>query len=350
MEFGDASPHSKLVRRDCVTAECREILFPMWCRFLIPLLLLLAPLLPAETTDTLTFRIAYLRREETGHASEQQLEDLRRSLLSDATVRRELTQSGYGTIGLFACDGAADMLRRLNGLEFDMAFTPANIYHEQAAGYSAFLKARRPRDIIAPPPSNYVRRLGIVFVSRRHPLFGSTDPTPEQIRAGLQRDRIAVVSTQSVAGFNAPLLALAKRFNVRQGEGGYLWFENSEEVAKAVLSGLADVGACEAGALETVLREAGLVPEKIEPMEFAAHRDRAVRILLETDPVVTDPVVVRRELAPRRSPLGRILQRHLIAWKPEGDSIQYREATDEEFKSLRELLREFNRVLGRVGP
>lgn len=296
------------------------------------------------------FRIGYLRREETGHPGEQQLEQLREALLADPAVQREFRNTGYGGIGLFSCDGAADMIRRLNAREFDVAFTPANLYKEQQAGYTAILKARRPKDIIAPPPSDYVRRLGVVIVSPRSPLFQAHSTDPAAIRGVLGKDRMAVVSTQSVAGFNAPLLALARRYDLRTFDGGYLWFESSEEVVKAVLSGLAPAGACEAGAVESVLVGAGLVPVGLSPAEFARQRDRYLRVVAESDPVVTDPVIVRRALAPRGSALGRAVRQRIRTWSLEsrlGD-IQYRDATDDEYRSLKELLDEFNSVIGEV--
>jgi ABC-type phosphate/phosphonate transport system substrate-binding protein len=309
----------------------------------------------AATSPTLRvqrplLRIGYLRREETGHPAERYLEGLREALLADPLVTRELTAGGYAGIGLFSCDGAADMVRRLNAREFDVAFTPANLYMEQAAGYTAVLKARRPRDIIAPPPSDYVRRLGVVFVSARSPLFGQREISRDDIRNLLRSERLAVVSTQSVAGFNAPLLSLARRYDVRLSETGYAWFESSEEVVKAVLSGLASVGACEAGALDSVLVDAGLVPAGLSPAAFTTERDRWVRVLVETEPVITDPVVLRRTMHPRLSTLGRAIRLRIRDYSLEGrlGDIQYRETTDDEYRSLRELLDEFNRVVGEV--
>jgi len=328
-------------------------------------LLLLAALLltlsaPAQQDDRPTtatirtiqplFRIGFLRREETGHPGEQQLEQLRNALLADPLIQREFAATGYEGIGLFSCDGAADMLRRLNAREFELAFTPANLYKEQQAGYTAILKARRPKDIIAPPPSDYVRRLGVVIVSPRSPLFSVPEMNAARLRTVMGKDRIAVVSTQSVAGFHAPLLALARRHQLRSFDGGYLWFESSEEVVKAVLSGLAPSGACEAGAVESVLVEAGLVPEGLPPAEFARQRDRYLRVIVESDPVVTDPVVVRRGLAPRGSTLGRAIRQRIRTWSVEnrdGD-IQYRDTTDDEYRALKALLDEFNTVIGEV--
>lgn len=294
-----------------------------------------------ESAPRPLLRVGYLRRETTGHPPVGRLEKLRAALLADADLKRELDAAGFAGIGLFACDGAADMERRLNAREFDLAFAPASIYAAHKAGYTAFLKARRPEDLLS--PRGLVLRSGVVFASKRSPLFSADRTDKAAMRALLQKERLALVRTQSVAGFNAPLLALSVDYGIDAAEGGYLWFESSEEVAKAVVAGLADVGACERAALDKVLRDSGL----------ESRRGEIVSVILSTDPVTTDPVVIRPSLSPKTSPLGRALSAAIIA-DFNGDvgagEVSYRSSDDSEFASVVQLLKEFEQRVGDTGP
>lgn len=285
------------------------------------------------------FRIGYLRRETTGHPGIEYLEALRLALWQNESVKSELESGGYTGIGLYACDGPADMVRRLNLKEFDLAFTPANIYARQDAGYTAVLKSRRDADSFSP---SRVYRRGIVFVSARSPLFSADEVTVAEMQRVLAEQRLAVVSTQSIAGYQAPLLRLATDYGVSSAEAGYLWFDSSEEVVKAVLSGLADIGACEESALQRILERDGI----------SAQKDELVRVILTTDPITTDPVVVLPRIAPRVSPLGREMRRAIRDFSLTGGlgDIQYIEATDADYRALLELQDEFERKVGDTEP
>lgn len=310
------------------------------------LLLLVLPAAGQEGTDPVVsanvpqelFRIGYLRRETTGHPREEFLVTLKKSLSEDSVIQRRLLENGYGGIGLYPCDGPADMVRRLNLREFDLAFTPANLYARQDAGYSAILKSRRPGDLMS--PTGRVWRQGVVFVTPRSPLFHDDEITSGEMQRVLARERLAVVSTQSVAGFQAPLLRLSTDFGVSASEGGYLWFDNSEEVVKGVISGLADIGACEESALIRVLEEAGL----------AGRREEIAKVILRTDRITTDPVVVHEKLSPRSSALGREIRDAIREYSLGGGfgQIQYTPANDQEYGSLIELQKEFTNRVGEV--
>lgn len=281
------------------------------------------------------FRIGFLERETTGHPSEESLDRLRDSLEQDREIAEELGRRNYRGIGLYPADGPADMVRRLNAREFDVAFVPANLYDEQTAGYSVILRARREDDInwtTSAGPS--ALRRGVVFVSPRRPeIFEEETLSPQRAAELLGRERFAVVSTQSVAGFHAPLLAVHKTYGEEALSSGYIYFENSEEVVKGVLAGLANVGACELPALDRVLQAEGLEDQ----------RNRLVRVVLTTDPVITDPVVVRPGLSPQHSSLGRKLRLRIRALSLEEnyEGIQYLEATDADYRLLSELLSDF---------
>lgn len=296
-------------------------------------------------------RIGYLRREATGHPGERLLENFRQRLLNDEQFRDALREAGYtgdNPIGLFPCDGAEDMVRRLNTREFDLAFTPATIYARQQADYQVVLKARRPGDSFS--PGGVVRRFGVIFVSPRSPLFEMEEITAEALAEELNRQRLAVVSTQSVAGFHAPLLELSRFLGTRHSSAGYLWFESSSEVVKAVLSGLTDIGVCELGAIDQVLAASGLLdPDAPESIQ-RSQRDLYIREVLKTRPVITDPVLMRPELAQRQSAVGRQLINHLREASLAGEfgPIQYLTSNNVEYRGLVDLLRQFDRAVGEV--
>jgi ABC-type phosphate/phosphonate transport system substrate-binding protein len=291
-----------------------------------------------EQPETVLFRIGFQRWETTGHPSGRYLEQLRTALEEDEKLQNSLKQGGYNGIGLFPCDGPFDMLRRLNAREFDLAFSPANIYARQETNYTAVLKARRPEDSIA--PNDKVWRRGVVFITPRCPLFDEEEISSGALSLYLGQQRMAVVSTQSVAGFQAPLLRLAVDYNIIASEGGYLWFDSSEEAVKGVISGLADIGACDEPALNRVLKKNGLEEQ----------RDQLVRIILHTDPIPTDPVILREGLSPRQSALGRELVQAINAFAREGGfgEIRYSIATDQEYRAVVDLNKEFNERVGEV--
>lgn len=280
-------------------------------------------------------RIGHLRGGAEGSPTTAALEALRRALSADAESSKALAEAGYGAVGLFACDGAEDMLRRLDAREFDVAFATTGVFAEQRAGYVAIVQSRRPGDTFA-PRGDRVLRHGALIASARSPLFAARKPTGEDIAEALRRTPLAVVSTRSVAGYVSPMYRLRREYGIAAPEGGLLWFDSSEEVVMAVTSGLADVGACEAGAVERVL---SALPEGI------VRRD-LVRSVFETEPSPTDPVVVRAELAPERSPLGRAIKAAIREASQAGrfGELQYLPADSEQYARVAQLLAEFRRT------
>ncbi len=280
-------------------------------------------------------RVGYLAAEDLGHPPLEGLEAMRDALLGVPALAEAMAAEGYDGIGLFSCDGATDMVRRIEAREFQVVFAPAVVYAQQQGGYIPVLSSRRSGDLFAP---GRVWRHGVVIVSSRSPLFGVKDPGAGDLAAELARRPIALVRTQSVTGFHAPLLRLANEYRIDPTASGYTWFASSEDVVRAVVSGLADVGACEEPAIASAL----------EGTPLAANPETALRILVRTDPVATDPVLLHPDLAPRRSPFGRLLReeirRHFLATDQSG--IQYIQASDRDYRTLRSLLQEFDERVG----
>lgn len=299
---------------------------------------------PPETSGTLAvsrvIRIGYLRGAQEGTPPAAELERLAAHLGGRSAVGESIRNAGYSGAALLPCDGGEDLLRRLDAGEFEVAFAPGKVFARQTGGYRAILQSRRAGDKFS-PRGGQVLRTGAIVVSRRSPLFAVPSPSPEAIRDALAGRYFAVVSTQSVAGFVAPLNVLARDCGLLPQQMRLVWFESSEEAARAIISGLADAGACEAGALERVLAEAGKAPD-------GGTLARAVRF---TEPLPTDPVIVRAELSPDVSPLGRQLRTAIREHFARPDApIQYQEADSEAWRQVPALLAEFESRAGVLRP
>lgn len=299
----------------------------------------------AASTPTLSvnprlLRIGYLRPEGEVGFTRGQMEALRARLVQDAPLMQACAAAGYDGFGLYETDGGRDMLRRLNAREFDLAFVPLRVWAEQnpAAGYRIILQTRRERDITATRGSMVLQR-GVVFLSPRSPFFASDPLDPQPFGAYLQRARVAVVTSEGMAEYVAPLTSLAERFGVAPPAADFLWMESSAEVVKAVLAGLVDVGVCEQGALDETLGVAGL----------RDNQARLIRPVVVSRPVPTDPVVVRPELAPRDSVLGRELKRALRDFSIETGfgAVSLQSAQDSDYTDVPALLARFNELIGR---
>ncbi|MDX2177875.1 MAG: PhnD/SsuA/transferrin family substrate-binding protein [Candidatus Sumerlaeia bacterium] len=271
---------------------------------------------PAPRAEPL--RVGFLRGAPDGAPTLAELEALRRRIESDATLGAALADAGFSGAGLFPADGAEDLLRRLDAGEFDLAFVPARILARQRPGYRVALQARRDSDIF-PPRGGLVLRGGAVIAREQRP-----------VAEALAEGPVAVVATESLAGHIAPALLLRREHGIDLRRLDLVWFDSSEEVVKAVVSGLASAGVCESGALPAVLGA-----------EWRAQG--FVAVLAESEPVPTDPVVLRASLAPEVSPLGRLLRAAVVDHAREDGfgGVQYQEAADDAYARLPALLEEF---------
>lgn len=286
-------------------------------------------------------RIGHLRRGRAFAPGGDAFGALRRALAEDEDLRAALAEEGYGGVVFFPSDDPADLRRRLDAFEHDAAFVPAPVFAAQAAGYRVVLQERRSGDIVNPRGGSVLQR-GVGIARAGSALFRADPEDAAAIAAELARTPLAVPASQSLAGFVAPMLEMARRYSLSRFEGGLVWYPSSSDVAKAVLSGLVEAGVCEDRAHEAVLAEAGL----------EARADSVRRVLFRTNPVPTDPVVFRPELANAGSRLGAELRRALreasLAGAFGGTTLQ--PASDADYGGVAELLREFEAVLGVLRP
>jgi ABC-type phosphate/phosphonate transport system substrate-binding protein len=241
-------------------------------------------------------------------------------------VAQTLPEAGLNGVVVLATDSHQDLIQRMDAGEFDLVFCTSMDYVSQTGPYEALFQLRRPRDRFD-PQGERVYHSGVIFVNHRSPLFRG-NASPAEMGYALLNTDIAMVGSFSAAGYVYPVVKIASLTSdtlpVR-----VVFCDSPEEVVKHVVNGVYGAGACDAGVVEEVLSAAGLT----------AERDALLRVVLETDPIPADPVVVRTDWLPRNSELGRQLRdalRQFFTGRPDLPRLQA--ATDANFDDLRRNL------------
>jgi ABC-type phosphate/phosphonate transport system substrate-binding protein len=210
-------------------------------------------------------------------------------------LARALADAGFTGIDLLSSDSHEDLVQRMGQDEFDIVFCTAKDFVSQRGGYEVVFQLRRPGDAYDARGQRVFHK-GVVIVNNRSPLFGAPQPA-QGIAERLSAGAIAMVSSYSAAGYVYPCLKLAAQTSDTL-PSRILFCGSSEEVVKHVVNGITEIGACDAGVLEEVLRQSGI----------GEYQHDLVRVIMETDPIPTDPVVFRLAHMPRVSALGREMQ------------------------------------------
>lgn len=285
-----------------------------------------------EISGEKVFRIGYLPSDPEAQISTGVLYDLREFLLGRQAVRQAMAEEGVQDIALLAADSHENLVQRMSRNEFDLVFCSSVDFVTQQGDYEARFQLRRPDDSFDPRGERVFRK-GVIFVSNRNPLYRS-NASQTAIADMLTTTKLALVSS-SAAGYYYPCLKIAQLNSNKQLPQNILFCESSEEAVKTVINGIGgsvSAGACEAGVIEKVLEQGGLL----------AKRDELVQILLETDPIPADPVALRSEWLPRYSPLGLAICEALQAFfTPERGLPRLENSSSEKFRDLREKLDEF---------
>ena len=238
-------------------------------------------------------------------ASDVMMQSLRAWLETQPAVNAAIAAAGFDGIQLSPGASPGDLVQRMATGEFHLVFATAVAYsrlasHQgptPAASYQPVLQSRRPGDV-ALGPDGGVMRQGVLIQGPASPLFESANPSTEALAKAFAASPLAVPSADSAPGFIFPRLTLLVDFSLRQP--GEFWFCGSDgEVVKHVLTGLAPFGACREGALDAVRREAGIA---------SAELPSYLRVLFKTAAFPTDPILLRGDLAPARTDLGRELK------------------------------------------
>lgn len=289
--------------------------------------------------ENAAFRIGFLSNDAEQTLSTEFFNRLKKDLWDEPQIHDALITLGFGSIAALPADGHRDLVTRMEHGEFDLVFCPSLVYGTQEGPYRVMLQLRRDRDIWDTHGEGKVLQQGVVFVSNRSPLFTADQPTTSQIAAYIGENRMAVVSAFSAAGYCYPFLKLARDYGgARPNE--YFFCDSSEEVVKTVVSGLADLGACERGVIERVL----------DPAKTGRESSEFVKILFFTNFSPTDPVVIRDIYRPEVSELGRRIKDGLKQFMARPDiatltgGIRLEASSDAAYKNLREELKNFRKL------
>lgn len=259
-----------------------------------------SPLVPPTAHDPV-FKIGFLLAgsdlSSPDPAETRRLMDnLRAALMARPEIVEALARAGFREVSPRACAEPFDMAQRLRAQEFELAFATAVIYARlfiprpgepdefQAVTYEPILQTRASSDVAA---GHSVYRQGALFVGPSSPLWAG-QPTDEAIRAELARSPLALADAYSAAAHVYPILKVSEKFPGLTLPSP-IFCRSSAEVLKHVVSGLAGVGACETRLLEGPLGVA------VAP---GGSRKPLVRELLRLNPIPTDPVLLRGDLAP----------------------------------------------------
>lgn len=163
----------------------------------------------------------------------------------------------------------------------------------------------------------------------------------------LAQREIAMVGANSAAGYIYPLLSIADLTTDTQSinKQRVVFWNSSADVVKAVINGIHEVGACEANILENVLMQSGL----------AGIQNDLIRVILKTNPIPRDPVVLHKRwlagdtgfgvIPDMDSQLGREILREIQKYYdslPKG--VKLERTSPETFTEVSENLERFQEI------
>jgi ABC-type phosphate/phosphonate transport system substrate-binding protein len=304
------------------------------------------------------FRIGYLATGSDLTPARPLLHDLREALMANEAFMTALAEKGYREISLRPSDEPSDMIQQLQTGDIELAFATPIVYarHFGAAGdqtvlerqgfYEPILQFERPGDV-RNTRGEGVMRQAAVFISRGSPLWG-TRPTEDQIRQAINSSTLAVSDSNSAASYIYPRIKAFERFDGAR-PASFLFCGSNAEVVKYVLSGLAEIGACEMQTLKT-----------LGTINTESRSGELFQILFTTDVMPTDPILMRVDLAPRASasPLGTELKAALRSFfnsaaSKHAQGLKVANASRQAYEPVARALESFDRLTqpgGGVAP
>ncbi len=337
--------HRKLsCSSSCSVMKCARNISPL--RVLISATLIIVALhstvasqplstLPISPTPDDTFRIGFLKADVEPLLNESLFQRYGAFLEHNPELMHELKKAGKEKIAVLPTDGFRDMVQRMNHNEFDLVYCSPTVYVQQQGDYEVILQTRRPRDIFDASGRGKVLQRGALIVSQEQWEKLENPAGRNSISRFLQNARIAVVSTYSATGYIFPIQKIKKEYGISVFES-LIFCDSSEEVVKYVITGLADAGCCERGAVDDVIKDAGI----------ESDISSFVHIVFETDPIPTNPLVIRKKYHPRDSVLGReIMKSTRQFFNQLPPSLpRFESSRDEYFSNLREQLSLFDLI------
>jgi ABC-type phosphate/phosphonate transport system substrate-binding protein len=280
------------------------------------------------------FRIGFIQSEEELSPGISWYDSLKNFLLNEPSVSSTLKKHHMNGIALLPAEGYRDMLQRMDINEFDLAFCSNVIFVEQKGEYRPILQSRG--DIFDSRGQGITLHKGVIIIGKKSPLFNMNTENKTDMNNYIKSCPMAFVSVHDAVGYIYPRLSLWRNYDIRE-PGDFIFCRSSEEVVKYVVSGLVDLGACEEETFHQVLKK--YCPDIPE--------DNLARILMETPPAPTNPIVIRSSMHPQISELGRAIKGavkffHNSSQRP--DIPRVADSRDENFKNLREEISEFHKL------
>jgi ABC-type phosphate/phosphonate transport system substrate-binding protein len=252
--------------------------------------------LPPSPSGNL-FRIAHVRTDAENPIATEALDRLRIELAGTEAIRVAMDQTEIADIVIQTADTYQNLIDAMNRNEPDLVFCTSVAFVTQTGEYDVLFQIRRPRDFFSNRGDRILQR-GALIVGNRSPLFQASDPM-SMLPQALERGAVAMVGSHSAVGYVYPSLLLRITHPDARQSHPPAFLGSSNEVVKAVLSGTAEIGACDASAIKSVLES-----HQLSPLQM-----NLLKVITSTEPIPTDPVVLRtrwRPGTPGGSPPARL--------------------------------------------
>jgi hypothetical protein len=254
------------------------------------------------------FRIGFLNVSSGGAQDYEWYQQVQNHLLGDKAFRKAMADAGLTDLHLRPCDGPEDMLQRMGQAEFDLVFCPAMVYvqdrlvrahvYEPAEGrpepdrYVVFSKTMmRPSTDKGDGRGRHIVRNGVLFKRK------TSDLSKKSVKSllGGASSVLAVSGSHDAAGYFYVRKMLWEQYEHCSPK--FLFFGSPQNVVKAVVSGLCDVGACDESVLQEMLTELS----GGEKVDLSRDDNPYVTVINRTQPVPTDPILIRAVYGPGMS-------------------------------------------------
>jgi len=267
--------------------------------------------------------------------------------MAQPTIYTAMASMGVERIMTQPFDSHRFLIEAMDAEQLDLAFCSVIDFAYQRGSYMPVFQLRRPGDPHSSTADRRVWHSGVIFVGRQSELFDmNSTETLDHLPNYVMNHELAMVGSSSAAGYVYPYLALDRLTTaVPLINAPSIFWESSSEVIKAVINGIHEIGACDASAIDEVLKAHGLLDKK----------HLLIKEVLRTDPVPRDPIVLHNrwlntaESDPRASSLGREITRGIAAFFRSNPALPRLERTSEEpFDEVAENLQRFRQKRGQA--
>lgn len=247
--------------------------------------------LASQVARSSTFRIGFVRQDREAATTAGVYQRLTEFLVAQPDFRSAMQSAGLKEVLPHSFESHRLLVEAMDAEQVDLAFCSVIDYASQQGSYEPVFQLRRQGDPHSSTGDRRVWHSGVIFVNNRSQLFKmETSAAIAALPEYVMSREMAMVGSSSAAGYVYPYLALDRlTTTVPVIDARSVFWDSSGEVVKAVMNGMHDIGACDASALNEVLRAYGLLEKK----------DKLVKEIIRTDPVPRDPIVIHtRWLAP----------------------------------------------------